>query len=82
MAKPWATSHVATVAAGLGIDHRISGDVKQQLVSLLEERLKDISREMEDQTLAADPNRKTLDDPVRMRLGFSRTRGMMIDNIG
>ena len=82
MAKPWATSHVATVAAGLGIDHRISGDVKEQLVTLLEERLKDISREMEDQTLASDPNRKTLDDPVRMRLGFSRTRGMMIDNIG
>ena len=37
MAKPWATSHVATVATGLGIEHRISGDVKEQLVSLLEE---------------------------------------------
>ena len=56
MAKPWATSHVATVAAGLGIDHRISGDVKQQLVTLLEERLNEICREMEDKTLQADPS--------------------------
>ena len=68
MAKPWATSHVATVAAGLGIEHRISGDVKEKLVTLLEERLKEIVREMESRTLEADPNRKT--------------RGMMIDNIG
>ena len=36
---------------------------------------------MENKTLEADPERKTLDDPNRMRLGFSRTRGMMIDNI-
>ena len=82
MAKPWATSHIATVAAGLGIDHRISGDVKEKLVSLLEDRLKDIGREMEDKTLEADPERKTLGDPVRTRLGFNRTRGMMIDNVG
>ncbi len=81
MAKPWATSHIATVAAGLGIDHRISGDVKEKLVSLLEEQLKDISREMEDKTLEADPERKTLGDPIRTRLGFNRTRGMLIDNI-
>ena len=82
MAKPWATSHVATVAAGLGIEHRISGDVKEKLVELLEERLKEIGREMEDRTLEADPSRKTLGDPVRTRLGFNRTRGLMIDNIG
>jgi len=82
MAKPWATSHIATVAAGLGIDHRISGDVKEKLVSLLEDRLKDIGREMEDKTLEADPERKTLGDPARTRLGFNRTRGMMIDNVG
>ena len=82
MAKPWATSHVATVASGLGIEHRISGEVKAELVELLEERLKDICREMEDQTLAADPERKTLGDPVRTRLGFNRTRGMMIENVG
>ena len=82
MAKPWATSHVATVATGLGIEHRISGDVKEQLVSLLEEHLGVITREMEARTLEADPNRKTLGDPVRTRLGFNRTRGMMIDNVG
>ena len=82
MAKPWATSHIATVAAGLGIEHRISGDVKEELVSLLEDRLKAITREMEDRTLTIEPTRKTLDDPDRMRLGFSRTRGMMIENLG
>jgi histone H3/H4 len=82
MAKPWATSHVSTVAAGLGIDHRISGDVKERLVELLKEHLKDVTRDMEDATLAADPGRKTLDDPTRTRLGFSRTRGMMIENLG
>lgn len=81
MAKPWATSHVATVAAGLGIEHRISGDVKVKLVSLLEGQLMDICREMEDKTLEADPERKTLGDPIRTRLGFNRTRGMMIDNV-
>ena len=82
MAKPWATSHVAAVASGMGIEHRISGDVKEQLVSLLEEQLGIITREMERRTLEGDPNRKTLDDPDRTRLGFSRTRGMMVENIG
>ena len=81
MAKPWATSHISTVASGLGIELRISGDVKKQLVDILEHQLKMITREMENQTLESDPERKTLDDPNRMRLGFSRTRGMMIDNI-
>ena len=81
MAKPWATSHISTVANGLGIELRISGDVKTQLVDILEHQLKMITREMENQTLESDPERKTLDDPNRMRLGFSRTRGMMIDNI-
>ena len=81
MAKPWATSHISTVASGLGIELRISGDVKTQLVDILEHQLKMITQEMENQTLESDPERKTLDDPNRMRLGFSRTRGMMIDNI-
>ena len=81
MAKPWATSHISTVASGLGIELRISGEVKKQLVDILEHQLKIITREMENQTLESDPERKTLDDPNRMRLGFSRTRGMMIDNI-
>ena len=81
MAKPWATSHISTVASGLGIELRISGDVKTQLVDILEHQLKMITREMENQTLESDPELTTLDDPNRMRLGFSRTRGMMIDNI-
>ncbi len=81
MAKPWATSHISTVATGLGIGHRISGDVKEQLVELLEERLKEITREMETRTLDAEPERKTLGDPNRTRLGFNRTRGMMIENV-
>ena len=81
MAKPWATSHISTVASGLGIELRISGDVKTQLVDILEHQLKMITREMENQTLESDPERKTLDDPNRMSLGFSRTRGMIIDNI-
>jgi histone H3/H4 len=81
MAKPWATSHISAVASGLGIEHRISGDVKKSLVEILEYQLEKITREMENKTLEADPERKTLDDPNRMRLGFSRTRGMMIDNI-
>ena len=35
MAKPWAPSHVSEVAKGLGIDHRISGEVKEKLVEML-----------------------------------------------
>lgn len=81
MAKPWATSHISSVASGLGIELRISGDVKNQLVEILEHQLKIITKEMENKTLESDPERKTLDDPNRMRLGFSRTRGMMVDNI-
>ena len=81
MAKPWATSHISSVASGLGIEHRISGDVKNQLVDLLEHRLKMITREMENETLESDPERKTLGDPTRTRLGFNRTRGMMIENV-
>ena len=81
MSKPWATSHVSEVAKGVGIDLRISGDVKETLVSLLKLKLKEITKNMEDETLEKYPNRKTLDDPSRTRLGFNRTRGLMIDEI-
>ena len=81
MAKPWAPSHIAEVAKGLGIDLRISGDVKTALIPILETELRRITKEMEDQTLEADPDRKTLDDPSRTRLGFNRTKGMMSDNL-
>lgn len=81
MSKPWAPSHVSEVAKGVGINLRISGDVKTRLVSLLQLKLKEITQNMELATLEKDANRKTLDDPSRTRLGFSRTRGLMIDEI-
>ena len=81
MSKPWAPSHVSEVAKGVGIDLRISGDVKESLVLILQSKLKEITRNMEEETLAKFPDRKTLDDPSRTRLGFNRTRGLMIDEI-
>ncbi len=81
MAKPWATSHIAEVARGLGVDLRISGEVKEALVPILERHLEQVVRRLEQETLTADPERRTLADPSRTRLGFSRTRGMMVDNI-
>tara|TARA_B100001996_G_scaffold300617_1_gene241078 strand:- start:1735 stop:2523 length:789 start_codon:yes stop_codon:yes gene_type:complete len=81
MSKPWAPSHVSDVAKGVGINLRISGDVKISLVTLLQSKLKEITRDMELATLEKDANRKTLDDPSRTRLGFNRTRGLMIDEI-
>jgi histone H3/H4 len=81
MSKPWAPFHVSEVAKGVGIDLRISGEVKESLVSLLQSELKKITRNMEEKTLEKDSNRKTLDDPSRTRLGFNRTRGLMIDEI-
>ena len=55
MAKPWAPSHVSEVAKGLGIEYRISGDVKEKLVEILHEKLRLITKEMEDETLNNDP---------------------------
>jgi len=81
MAKPWASSHIAEVAKGLGIELRISGEVKGSLVPILERELERIVRDMEKETLASDPDRKTLADPTRTRLGFNRTRGMMIHEV-
>jgi len=81
MSKPWAPSHVSEVAKGLGIDLRISGDVKNSLVTLLQSKLREITKQMELETLDKYPGRKTLDDPSRTRLGFNRTRGLMIDEI-
>ena len=40
MAKPWAPSHIAEVAKGLGIDLRIGGDGKTALVPILETELR------------------------------------------
>ena len=60
---------------------RISGAVKQQLVELLCEELDRLVPQMESETLAQDPERKTLDDPHRTRLNYNRTRELMIDRI-
>jgi histone H3/H4 len=81
MAKPWAPSHISEVAKGVGIDKRISGDVKKSLVILLNSELKRLTSSMEESTLSNQPERKTLGDPERTRLGFNRTRGLMIDVI-
>ncbi len=79
-AKPWSPSHVAALASAY-TDLRISGAVKQELVTLLVAKLNDVVPRMEQETLAQDSTRKTLDDPQRTRLGFSRTRGLMIERI-
>ena len=47
MSKPWAPSHVSEVAKGLGIDLRISGEVKHSLVILLQSKLREITKQME-----------------------------------
>ncbi|MBT4058753.1 MAG: hypothetical protein HOE69_00380 [Euryarchaeota archaeon] len=79
-AKPWSPSHVATVATAY-TDLRISGAVKSELVDILVAKLDDVVPRMEQETLGQDAERKTLDDPRRTRLGFSRTRGLMIERI-
>ena len=79
-AKPWSPSHVATVASAY-TDLRISGAVKTQLVELLVAKLDQIVPRMEQETLTQDAERKTLDDPIRTRLGYSRTRGLMTERI-
>jgi histone H3/H4 len=62
-------------------DLRISGDVKSQLVDLLVAKLDQVVPRMEQETLTQDAERKTLDDPQRTRLGYSRTRGLMTERI-
>jgi histone H3/H4 len=79
-AKPWSPSHVATVASTY-TDLRISGDVKSQLVDILVAKLDQVVPRMEQETLTQDAERKTLDDPQRTRLGYSRTRGLMTERI-
>jgi len=78
--KPWSTSSIGTVASQF-TDMRISGDVKIKLVELLSLKLNQIVKEIEFETLEKEPERKTLDDPRRERLGFSRTRGLILAQI-
>ncbi len=79
-AKPWSTSSVSSVA-GNYTDLRISGEVKELIVKLLVKKLNILMPLLEEETLSKDPGRKTLDDPSRERLGFSRTRGLMLEKI-
>jgi|TARA_B100000242_G_scaffold144270_1_gene102776 histone H3/H4 len=79
-AKPYSPGHIGAVA-GNYTQMRISGAVKQQLVDLLCEELDRLVPQMESETLAQDPERKTLDDPNRTRLNYNRTRELMIARI-
>ncbi len=80
VAKPYSSSHIAAVSSHY-TTMRLSGDVKDRLVSLLCEELDRLVPRMEDETLTQDPERKTLDDPRRSRLNYNRTRELMIDRI-
>ena len=80
VAKPYSTSHIAAVSAHF-TTMRLSGAVKERLVTLLCEELDRLVPRMEDETLSQDPERKTLDDPRRSRLNYNRTRELMIDRI-
>ncbi|HJM86718.1 MAG TPA: hypothetical protein QF433_00725, partial [Candidatus Thalassarchaeaceae archaeon] len=44
-------------------------------------KLDQVVPRMEQETLTQDAERKTLDDPQRTRLGYSRTRGLMTERI-
>ena len=79
-AKPYSSSHIASVASGF-TSMRLSGDVKEQLVRLLLEQLDEFVPQLEQATLEQDSERKTLGDPHRTRLTFSRTREHMIDRV-
>ena len=79
-AKPYSTGHIAAVASNY-TDMRLSGAVKEKLVLLLCEELDRLVPQMESETLAQDPERKTLDDPNKTRLNYNRTRELMIDRI-
>ena len=80
VAKPYSASHIAAVSAHY-TSMRLSGDVKERLVTLLCQELDRLVPQMEQETLAQDPERKTLDDPRRNRLNYNRTRELMIDRI-
>ena len=80
VAKPYSSSHIAAVSSHF-TTMRLSGDVKDRLVSLLCEELDRLVPRMKDETLTQDPERKTLDDPRRSRLNYNRTRELMIDRI-
>ena len=67
VAKPYSSSHIAAVSTHY-TTMRLAGDVKTRLVTLLCEELDRLVPRMEEETLAQDPERKTLDDPRRSRM--------------
>ena len=81
MAKPYAPSHIASVASSF-TEMRLSGAVKESLVTMLCDEIKRLVPEMEAATLAATPDKKTLDDTNRTHLNYNRTRELMIEEIG
>ena len=80
MAIPDSTGHIVAVASNF-TEMRLSGAVKEQLVTLVCSELARYVPEMEAATLSQDPERKTLDDPYRTRLNYNRTRELMIAEI-
>ena len=81
MAKPYSTSHIGFVSSGF-TDMRLSGAVKEQLVEMLVAEVNRMVPAMESATLAATPDKKTLDDTKRTRLNYNRTRELMIERLG
>jgi len=78
MAKPYSPSHVGAVASSF-TEMRLSGAVKDSLVQFLLDELDDLVPAMEERTVSADPEKKTLDDALRTRLNYNRTRELMIE---
>ena len=81
MAKPYSSGHIGAVASNY-TEMRLAGAVKERLVELVCEEIERLVPEMEQATLAQDPDRKTLDDANRTRLNYNRTRELMIDQLG
>lgn len=80
MAKPYSTSHIGSVASEF-TDLRLSGAVREALVGVVMAELDRLVPQLEAATIEAEPERKTLADPDRTRLGYSRTRELMLDRI-
>jgi len=79
-AKPYSSGHIGAVASNY-TDMRLSGAVKDKLVELMCQEIARVVPQMESDTLAQDPERKTLDDPERTRLNYNRTRELMIERL-
>ena len=80
MAKPYSSSHIGFVSSGF-TEMRLAGAVKEQLVEMLVAEIERMVPMMESATLAATPDKKTLDDTKRTRLNYNRTRELMIEKL-